>query len=76
MAELALALDQPVDGLSGLRAVLEACHALQDGSVQWDLDCWELEEGFRRALRFHCSPRYTLTLGGALERRMRVDTDW
>ena len=50
LADLAAALDKPADGLVELRAALEACNALQDGSVQWDLECWDLEEGFRRAL--------------------------
>ena len=49
LAELAAALDRPADGLVELMAALEASHALQDGSVQWDLECWDLEEGFRRA---------------------------
>ena len=47
LAELAAGLETPVNGLEGLKAVLEACRALEEGTVQWDLDCGDLEEGFR-----------------------------
>ena len=41
------ALEQPVRGLEGLKAVLEAASSVEEGALQWELDCADLEERFR-----------------------------
>lgn len=47
MAAYRAALARPVTGLEDLEAVLGAARALEEGAVQWELDCADLEERFR-----------------------------
>jgi hypothetical protein len=54
------ALQQTVSGLEDLKAVLGAASALEEGAVQWDLDCADLEERFRcctcPSMQIACQP--------------------